>query len=231
MTTERRYQEDEVAAIFEAAAAPPSVGQAAGAAHGLTLAELQQIGREVGLAPGRVAAAAAAVDRSRAAVPRRTDLGLPLTAGRMIDLPRPLTDHEWALLVAELRQVFAARGHERTDGETRQWSNGNLHAFVEPTVNGHRLRLGTLKGDAAAVNRLGIAGIITGSLLAVGMAVTGQPGGEYVASLVLGGLGGGALAYNTLRLPRWAREREAQMDHIVERTRALLEAADPDTER
>jgi len=40
--------------------------------------------------------------------------------------------------------------------------------------------------------------------------------------LVFGLMGGAALALNVLTLPRWAREREQQMEHMTERASALL---------
>ncbi|HEX6049195.1 MAG TPA: hypothetical protein VFZ21_08000 [Gemmatimonadaceae bacterium] len=226
MADERRYREDEVAEIFEAASAPvPSRRDASssGAAseEGLTLAELQAIGREVGITPERIADAAHALDRSPTRIPRRTDLGMPISVGRTVELPRALTDREWALLVAELRQTFSARGRESTHGDTRQWTNSNLHAYVEPTPAGYRLRLGTLKGDGVALNRLGAGGLGMGLLVAIAP-LLGGAGAELAGALWLGGMGAGVVAYNALRLPRWAREREEQMDYIAERVRALV---------
>ena len=48
MTEERRYQDDEVKAIFAAAAeAPEPMRRAVDAGRGLTLSDLREIGREV----------------------------------------------------------------------------------------------------------------------------------------------------------------------------------------
>ena len=219
MTDERRYQDDEVAAIFEAASAPTAPGDDAPPVQGLTLAELQAIGREVGIAPERVAQAAAALGRRRPPIPRRTDLGLPVTAAHVVDIPRPLTDREWSLVVADLRQTFGAWGKESSHGETRMWRNNNLHAVVEPTRTGYRLRLGTLKGDGLAMNRMGAFGVTMG--LVVAIALRGDPA-VLPGVLALGSMGAGAFVFNALRLPRWARLRERQMREVAERTLALL---------
>ncbi len=64
MPDERRYQEDEVAEIFEAASVPAISRTGAPSQEGLTLTELQAIGREVGIAPERIAEAAASLVRS-----------------------------------------------------------------------------------------------------------------------------------------------------------------------
>jgi hypothetical protein len=222
MTDERRYQEEEVAEIFEAAAAPGKSRREAGPGKGLTLAELQDIGREVGIAPERIAEAASSLERRPTRMPRRTELGMPVSVGRTIDLPRPMTDREWALLVAELRATFSARGHESSHGVTRQWTNGNLHAFVEPTATGYRLRLGTLKGDALAMNRLGGLGVVMALLMSIVFVARGELSGDLAVPLLMGMMGASAFAANMLRLPRWAREREEQMDYIAERARALI---------
>lgn len=228
MTEERRYQEDEIAEIFEAAAAaaPPSAPSRRGGrpADGLTLAELQEIGREVGIAPERIAAAASSLERVAPTAPRRTELGMPIAVGRTLALPRPLTDREWGMLVTDLRETFGATGRVGEDGNARYWRNGNLHAFVEPTGGGYRLRLGTIKSSGVALNRMGAGGIVLGLIVLAVLLLSGEPTTDLSAALLLGAMGVAAFALNALRLPRWADEREAQMESIVERTRALLEA-------
>jgi hypothetical protein len=222
MTDERRFQDDEVAAIFEAASAPTAPGDDAPPAKGLTLAELQAIGREVGIAPERIAQAAAALERRRPPLPRRRDLGMPVTAAYVVEIPRPLTDREWSLVLADLRETFGAYGAERSRGETRQWWNHNLHAVVEPTRTGYRLRFGTLKGDGLAMNRMGAFGIAMG--LVVAIALGGDPA-AIPGVLALGSMGAGAFVFNALRLPRWAQLRERQMQEVAERTLALIASA------
>src|SRR5262245_988314 len=104
MADERRYSEDEVAAIFEEAAAPTISRGETPPAEGLTLAELQSIGREVGIAPERIAAAAGALQQRAPSIPTRRDFGMPMTAAHVVEIPRPLTDREWSLVVADLRE-------------------------------------------------------------------------------------------------------------------------------
>ena len=226
MADERRYQDDEVAQIFEVASAPATSRADAPSSQGMTLAELQAIGREVGIAPERIAEAASALVRSPPPLPRRTELGMPVSAGHIVELPRALTDREWALVVADLRETFGARGKESSQGDTRQWSNGNLHALVEPTRTGYRLRLGTVKGDALALNRMGGFGIAMGLFVGLGLSLGGEPLAALPGALALGGTGLGALVANALRLPRWARRREQQMKDVAERTHALT-ASEP----
>src|SRR5918995_656465 len=90
---ERRFNDDEVAAIFAKATDVKTTTRQRNLqpSDGLTLAELQEIGREVGIAPDRVAQAAASIDRVGTATSRRF-LVLPLGVGRTVELDRRLSD-------------------------------------------------------------------------------------------------------------------------------------------
>src|SRR5688572_18487425 len=128
--TERRYTEDEVKTIFANAARPDATHRLGGTA-GLTLAELQDIGREAGLSAESVSRAAAILDAQPAQVTRHF-FGLPITVGRAIDLGRDMSDPEWERLIVDLRTTFNAQGRLETQGGLRHWWNGNLHVMVEP---------------------------------------------------------------------------------------------------
>ena len=219
MTDERRYAEDEVAEIFELATTPGGSGRG-----GFSLAELQAIGREAGIAPERIAQAAVALEVRRSAVPRRTHLGMPVSVGRVVELPRAATDQEWELLVAELRETFGAHGKDRSHGGLRAWTNGNLHAYLEPTEGGHRLRLGTLKSNGVALGWMGIAAVVFGLLMFAFLFATGEAGDAMILGLV-SVMGAAALGANALRLPRWAEEREEQMERVATRAQTLIRAA------
>lgn len=228
MTDERKYREEEVKEIFDlAVSGAEGRGPSASDEGGLTLAELQQVGLEVGVEPGRIAEAARALEARREVLPRRTALGMPVSVGRIVELPRALTEREWELLVSELRETFGARGRVASHGGIREWSNGNLHAFLEPTEAGHRLRLRTTKGSAIAMNRAGVAGMVMGAILLamvlfVGGVLTVRGLVSLMPALMLLGMGGGALTLNALTLPRWAHEREGQMEYIAARVAAIV---------
>ncbi|HSJ24752.1 MAG TPA: hypothetical protein VK929_08805 [Longimicrobiales bacterium] len=228
--TDRRYDEDEVREIFRRAAAPgASRLPAPQEQHGLTLEEVQSIGREVGIDPATVARAAASLTASRT-TPLQRSMGMPVGVGRMVPLPRAPTDREWEQLVAELRSTFGARGRVAVQGGLREWSNGNLHACIEPAGGGYRLRMGTVKGEAAGMNAMGIIGMGAGVVTFAAMALTGGLAGGLADALagpvVLGGGGAAALIANAVRLPRWASRRQRQMEHIAAHAAQMLEAAD-----
>jgi hypothetical protein len=227
--SERRYDDDEVAAIFRAAAEDRQLpaGSSSGD-DGLTLAELEAIGREVGISPDDVASAAIAIDVKRAAT-QRTVFGLPIGIARTVELNRRMTDEEWELLVVRLREVFHARGRTTSEGSLRQWANGNLHVLLEPTATGQRLRFGTYNGAARAMisgglMSLGMAGVVAAAA-AMGKGLGyGAPG---IAFLGLVGLG--MIANGVFRLPSWARLRGKQMEALAAGVAASAPASLPPT--
>lgn len=232
MAEERKYLEDEVREIFaNAATAEGSSLPTLSDERGLTLAELQEVGREVGLSPDRVAAAAAALDARSEILPRRRLLGAPVSVGRVVDLPRAMTDREWQILVAELRDTFGAKGKVTSIGDVREWTNGNLHAVLEQTEAGHRLRLGTRKGSAMEIATAGFVGVFMGLFMFIVFAIRAKTGAEFLIPALFVLAGGGAVASNLLSLPRWADERERQMEHIASRARALLDAPRSEDEK
>lgn len=224
--SERRYTDEEVAAIFKRAAEeePTSLSIKA-AGKGMTLAALQDIGREVGISPESISHAALSLEM--AGKPgSRTFMGLPLGVGRTVELDRPLSDADWERLVADLRETFEASGTVKYDGPFRQWTNGNLQALVEPTPTGHRLRLQTVSGDSRALMTGGIAAVGVASATAIALAVAGSLGnaGSIVGVGFMGLMGLGMFAVGALRLPAWARRRRTQIEAVTAR---LVTAVQP----
>jgi hypothetical protein len=217
--SERRYNETEVAAIFEQAAKAQQMAQRqSSSGEGMTLAELQEIGREVGLAPELVVRAARAIDQGGRPTSRRF-FGLPIGVGRTIDLDRRLSDEEWDRLVVDLRETFDARGTIRQEGSLRAWTNGNLQALLEPTPTGHRIRLRTLKGDAQRLMTGGIAMSAVGIVVFVAGMLSGgaiDPGNLSTFG-ILAAMGVGVFGLGALRIPGWARRRRQQMAEIASR--------------
>jgi hypothetical protein len=220
--TERRYSEDEVKAIF-AHAARPDATHRLGGTSGLTLAELQDIGREAGLSAESVSRAAAVIDARPAQVTRRF-FGLPITVGRAIDLGREMSDTEWERLVVDLRTTFNARGRLETQGGLRHWWNGNLHVMVEPGSAGQRVRMQTTRRISRDWMVTGLLGMGTAAVLAIMHATSIATDASFFQAASILGLGGAALfAIGALRLPSWAARRREQMEAVI--TRLLAKPA------
>lgn len=225
----RAYDDDEVREIFSLAAdASDSAPSVKAHRSGLTLPELQEVGHEVGLEPDRVAEAAAIVDARPKSLPRRTVMGAPTWVGRAVELPRALSDREWELLAGELRETFGSRGRVISRGSAHEWTDGEVHAFLEPTATGHRLRLDARTFPLTVGSAAGVFGLFVGLLTLVTSALDAATFGpvlEVLLPALLALVGGGAIGMNVLRLRQWADDRERKMESIARRARELSEAS------
>ena len=221
LMTERRFSDAEVAQIFERATSGHAL-PANRAAEGMTLAELQSIGQEVGIPAEQITRAALSLSPS-AAKPAERFLGMTTGVGHTVHLARKLTDEEWERFIVDVRETFNAQGTMTSQGSFKQWSNGNLQVLLEPTDAGHRVRFKTVKGTAPGTLGGGLmitaAGVI-GEMTAVLTGVAHDVG--LVAFFgVLGAIGIGAAATTAFRLPRWVRARKAQMEELGARVSAM----------
>ncbi len=215
--TDRRFNEDEVAEIFrqatEAQQQAPQRQLASG--EGMTLAEIQEIGQQVGIAPELVVRAAASLAAAGTAN-SRTLLGFTVGVGHTIELDRKLTEDEWDQLVVDLRETFDARGTVRQEGSFRQWTNGNLQVLLEPTPTGQRIRMRTVKANARALIR---GGFLTAGVAAA-MALVGLAGGSHnnlTIATEMAVIAAGEFAIGAIQLRGWARLRRGQMEEVAQR--------------
>lgn len=168
MTEPYRYDDDEVRVIFERATkvepttALPAAVREPTRVGGFSLAEIQAIGIEAGIDPGRIAEAASTLTRFGSQRPARRGLRVPITAAHTTELPRTLTDLEWDHLVVRLRDTFGGAGTVRTEGSLRTWTHAHTQVLLEPTPSGARLRLTSLDWGAKQWLDGGVAGAISG---------------------------------------------------------------------
>ena len=219
--TERRFSDAEVAQIFERATSGHAL-QATRAGDGMTLAELQSIGKEVGIPADEIARAALSLSAGEAK-PTRRFLGMTTGVGHTVHLARKLTDEEWERFIVEVRETFNARGTMTSQGSLKQWSNGNLQVLLEPTDAGHRVRFKTVKGTAPVTFG---GGLVISAVAVVGEMTAVLTGAAHDVGLLasfafLGAIGIGAAATTALRLPRWVRARKAQMEELGARVSAM----------
>jgi hypothetical protein len=218
---DRRYSDDEVSEIIARASETEQDSRTRlQPAEGLTLAELQKIGAEAGIAPALIAQAARSLDEPRPPAPP-VFLGLPLGAARTVRLERRMTDAEWESLVVALRETFNARGVIRTEGSFRSWSNGNLQCLVEPDGEGQRVRFRTVRGNARPMMFMGLGMMGVSAVGAIStMLVNSISFGDFAQMLTIALTGAGVFAIGALPLPRWAKLRQRQMDELAEKLTA-----------
>lgn len=241
MSTERRFSEDEVAFILERAAKAEAaddtesvnVPVVPGGDDGMSMTRLQEIAAEVGISAEAIESAARAVARGDLApTSTATFAGLPVGVSRTITIDRAVSDTEWERMVVLFRQTFNARGSTGRDGSLRHWSNGNLHAMLEPTATGHQLRLQTTKGDARVSLGVGLSGTVLGAVSSVGilMGSAASRPGVWIGPAVLLIAGVTLMTRTALGLVPWARTRAAQMEALADEvTKILDESPTPPT--
>ena len=214
---DRRYNEQEVAEIFgRAAASQQDATRALPPGEGMSLAELQDIGQQVGMTAEAVADAARSLDRREPRFRRRL-LGLTTGVGRSVALERRLSTDEWERLVVKVRETFDARGSVKSEGGLRQWTNGNLQVLVGPTEHGDRLQMRTVNASAQTAIMVGVGVMAVPALVAVVALVAGLPDfSERLRDLApLELMGAATLGVGIARLRGWARTRLQQMDEIA----------------
>jgi hypothetical protein len=227
MSKERKYQDHEIRQILDLA-----IGQEDGpaqslpAADGLTLSQLQEVGREVGLSPDRITHAVAAFEGRGEAVRRGKALGMTTSVGRVVPLPRNLSDREWDLLITELRTILGVNGVATAHGSFREWSHGTVHAFIEPTETGYQLRMANA---SAAVGGVILGGFIMAFAALIFVVLLGKtnPGFKFAVPAFFGLLGAGLAAGSAMLLPKWVRNQEKWMEHIGRRAVSLLTSPKP----
>lgn len=227
MDNPRKYNESEIEAIFSSAArAQETARTSIGESEGLTLEELQRIGREAGITPEFIRRAAAALEMGTPDESTDRLVGLPIGVGRSAVVPGPLTDEAWDQLVADLRRTFRATGRTRVDGSLRQWRNGNLRASVEPVADGYRLDISTMNGNLRSGIVGGMVAVVLGLLLTVMHFLSGETMSDTYRTLVVTAMAVIGLATIAgFRLPGWARERKLQMKDVLERAMERSTAA------
>lgn len=113
----RRFTEEEAERVFARAAARQHAHAAP--PDGLTLAELQEIGRAAGLDPAHVVAAVAEGDAETES--QDTWHGVPIGVHRTRLLPARVSDAEWEQIVDFLRAEFKTPGAAQQVGRRREW--------------------------------------------------------------------------------------------------------------
>ncbi|MCL7961157.1 MAG: hypothetical protein M8861_13270 [marine benthic group bacterium] len=230
MSDSRRYGEQEIAEILRRATEAEEVASPPAAGTGLTLAQIQEVGGEVGIAAARIERAARSLDLPEASPPARF-LGAPRSVTRMVPFDRPLSDDEWMRLVVILRETFGARGTVEEIGPLRTWYNGNLHVHVEPWEGGHRVRMSTFKGNVTELTTMGAMFLLMGVFTALIIYLKKGMDPGLVMSAMFGALGLGVIGRSRLALPLWADTRAAQMEGIAERIPRLLDEQDANSTR
>jgi hypothetical protein len=224
--SERTYSEEEVAAIFAMAAEHQRLAKSQSFATGLTLAEIEEAGREAGFDPATVRAAASGLNAGR----RPSMLSKVAVAERWMDIP--LEEGAWPDLVASLRRRYGpSSAWWSTDttslGSALEWRHASAGGvtttvMLSPREDGTLLRV--VKEDSGMENErvmgwllaamFGLApAVLAGALVAETFGMGDLVGILAVACVLLASVavGGPLLA----RRSRNSRRRRAEQVHQI----------------
>ena len=212
MSQGRKYTDKEIAEIFKRAAEDLEASRKnLLGGEGLSLEELQDIGKESGIPPDFIARAASALDDD-VRITNETLMGIQIGTGRTLELPRRLTEFEWEELVMDLRTTFNARGRIRQEGAFRSWTNGNLQFLLEPKGEGSRLVMKTVKGSARQYVGAGLGFMLMGLVIGFAAVLGGKLDTDLsivTLMILLGGLS--MFLVPRFSVPQWANLRKEQM--------------------
>lgn len=246
MDPSTRFDDDDIRRILARAArrqeqaerALPAAetGSATGPEPGLTLAELQDVASEVGIAPTHVQAAARELRmRTGRDVARYPFLGIPRETIDQRVVPGTPTEREWERIVEQLRSEFRVPGVTNSFGEVREWWSSSVS-----TVGGVRLRLEpgedgtevTLRRSNAHLSQLthalgwtfgGMAGVV-GTLMAVG---SFEPG-IIVAPILFGGFSVASFLFGRIASRQSARRERSRFARVLDRIELIARGGGTD---
>ncbi len=223
MTDDRTFSDEEIARIFEEAAKETQEDDR----EGLTLSDLKEIGAASGLSAAAVERAASrlnqvvqpSTEKKMGEVigtirmnPRKKTVFNELGVSGNVELPRHLSEAEWAELVAEIRTTFDAKGKVKALNPREEWYDKGISVVRERSPLKDRLRLSSSNRARKLFIRFGLAMAGWGTLLFfIGLGAGGE-----AAPIGLMILFASALSiYLSRRSSRkWAKHREDQLERI-----------------
>jgi len=223
-----RFPSDAARSIFRRAAEHQEMARAAAPANanGLTLAELQAIGAEAGIAPEYVAAATAEYSADDPDDDTPWWYAGPATVAAKTVVPGTITDGPvWAAMVRELRDTFGTGGVATQIGDSLEWSfsppmgGASTRVTVTPEPHGTRIRITRSKLSSARMGAV-IGGTFSISGLAVGGLIFTFKGFDVVGLAFMVVLMAVGAAFMGLSIPVYrsaVRREQEQFDALMDR--------------
>lgn len=214
----RQYSPEEVSAILKEAAEETRNRPGGVRGDGLTLAELQSIGAESDIDAAAIRRAAARLDAQTLEPVKRRMLGINVGASHAVRLQRPMTDSEFAAVVADCRRVFDARGKVTEQDTYREWRNGNLRVWTEQDPHSGASLLSMQSTQGAMRSMIGAGGaIFLGAVFMAVMSVFETGGDAIEMAMLLTAVSVAMLGFSAVSTRAWSSTREEQMEEIGER--------------
>ena len=214
---ERQYSDDELRRILEdATRSELQPKEVARQQEGLTLAEIREIAREVGIDPGAVDRAAASLLATESIDAAPSSRVFSRVRHEETMIPRPLTDSEMRLVAMQAERVLGRRGSLYSAGDFVEWRDGRNRLYVGIVRGEQRTRVrviadqsSELFAGSAAIGGLGL--MLVPTVAGSGMATI--PGLVLLAAAV----------YGVIRL-FWKQRRDQARKDLKELLEILVDA-------
>lgn len=221
MSKSRLYSDQEISAILKRAGEMQAT-QSPEESHGLSLDELQQIAKEVGLDPAIVAAAAAELEHTGIESKASGILGAPTSMYIERVIPGEIDDGLMPEVAAKIGEAFGIVGRSGQVGRSLEWTHGSERMHMQVTVmpqNGQtKVRvIGKYPKVALGIFApLMIMGAMWSWVIPLGM---GAPGAVVVAA----GLIGFMICYMASRFAfsRFVRKKERSAEKLMRELEAM----------
>lgn len=223
MTTGYRFNRDEISNILKRAAELEYKDNDGEEGDGLTLEELQQVSREVGIDPKYISLAMDELQTEKvSAVPGL--FGGPFTYRTNATADRPIEDDEWEDIVTEIRNIHGGIGRTGKLGKTFEWEQrkrevGYIQISISPKEDHSRIHINAnYRYYAMIVYMLtGIFGLMFTGILFDEVAL------PYITRLIVApafalSLFAGARFY----LSGWMKRKRTTYQKLISRFRELL---------
>lgn len=231
MSKSRLYSDQEISAILKRAGEMQAT-QSPEESHGLSLDELQQIAKEVGLDPRIVAAAAAELEHSGVESKASGLLGAPTSMYIERVLPGEIDDAMMPEVAAKIGKAFGMVGRSGQVGRSLEWTHGSEQMHLQVTV--------TPQNGQTKVRVIGkypkVALVIFAPLMIMGSMwswVIPLGLGAPAAVVIALGLVGLMLCYMGARFgfSRFVRKKERAAETLMRELEAMAEAVKPASEK
>jgi hypothetical protein len=184
--SDRRYSDDELRRIFEAAAhTEVQAERSAQRRHGYTLDDLREIALEVGIDPVAVERAAADVAAAAESDPVASRSPYDRVIHEEVVIPRALTDAEMRRVVMQAETVIGRHGSLREAGDWVEWRDPKATLYVGLVRGGSQTRIRVI-GDYSAEIAVGAGTIgVLAAFFGIGFLGSGGPAGLAIGVLIL----------------------------------------------
>lgn len=199
--------------------------------QGLSLQEIEDIAREIGIDPKHIRSAASELEHQMAKEQQSNFLGAPFLIEQKRAIRGEISAEEWEELVRQIRRMTGSAGRTTQDGQTRQWHRSvkdmsttleETHLQVDSQDNRSTIEIRKhFKGGAYITYLMGL--VISGTL--AGIFLDGNGYTDLVnTGVVLTSMSGGFAAAR-LAIISWTGRQRRKMHGLMNRIQDQVEGS------